>query len=156
MHFMVHACQTGNWSPIPRAPSQTSACSAWSQLRASDPRAVSELLPQLAQSCSVFFNSWWIVMLSRSCTNSSLIGITQRPECHNGVWTWVLQVMNQACYTIRHHVTQDHDNDKVIPHNDDQAAGRLHLLCSFTHLGLWQKLYDCSLHHFTTSQCSLK
>ena len=23
----------------------------------------------------------------------------------------------------------------------------------FTHLGLWRKLYDCSLHHSTTSQC---
>ena len=27
---------------------------------------------------------------------------------------------------------------------------------AFAHLGLWQKLYDCSLHHFTTSQCILK
>ena len=26
---------------------------------------------------------------------------------------------------------------------------------AFTHLGLWRK-YDCSLHHFTTSQCILK
>ena len=24
---------------------------------------------------------------------------------------------------------------------------------AFTHLGIWQKLYDCSLHHFSTSQC---
>ena len=27
---------------------------------------------------------------------------------------------------------------------------------SFTHLELWRKLYNCSLHHFTTSQCILK
>ena len=26
-----------------------------------------------------------------------------------------------------------------------------HTYCA--HLGLWRKLYDCSLHHFTTSQC---
>ena len=27
---------------------------------------------------------------------------------------------------------------------------------AFTHLGFWRKLYDCSLHHFTTRQCILK
>ena len=27
---------------------------------------------------------------------------------------------------------------------------------AFTHLELWRKLYDCSLHHFTTCQCILK
>ena len=27
---------------------------------------------------------------------------------------------------------------------------------AFTHLGLWRKLYDCSLHHFTTNQFILK
>ena len=27
---------------------------------------------------------------------------------------------------------------------------------AFTHLGLWRKLYDCSLHHFTTSHYILK
>ena len=27
---------------------------------------------------------------------------------------------------------------------------------AFTHLGLWWKLHNCSLHHFTTSQCILK
>ena len=33
-----------------------------------------------------------------------------------------------------------------------------HTFCArsaFTHLGLWRKLYDCSLHHFTTSQSIL-
>ena len=27
---------------------------------------------------------------------------------------------------------------------------------AFAQLGLWRQLYDCSLHHFTTSQCILK
>ena len=27
---------------------------------------------------------------------------------------------------------------------------------AFTHFGLWQNLYDCSLHQFTTSLCILK
>ena len=27
---------------------------------------------------------------------------------------------------------------------------------AFTHLGLWRKLYDCSMHHFAASQCVLK
>ena len=27
---------------------------------------------------------------------------------------------------------------------------------AFTHMGTWRKIYDCSLHHFTTSQCIVK
>ena len=43
-------------------------------------------------------------------------------------------------------------------HSGDQTARRRHTLCSFafTHLGRWRKLYDCSLHHLTTSLCVLK
>ena len=47
-----------------------------------------------------------------------------------------------------------HANNKVITTLDD---GRTHCPQSaFTHLGLWRKLYDCSLHHSTASQCVLK
>ena len=52
------------------------------------------------------------------------------------------------------------NTDKVIttmvirPHDDRTYCAR----SAFTHLGLWQKLYNCSLHHFTVSQfgCNLK
>ena len=44
-------------------------------------------------------------------------------------------------------------------HHNGGAARRPHIYSArsaFTHLGLWRKLlYDCSSHHFTTSQCDL-
>ena len=43
-------------------------------------------------------------------------------------------------------------------HNGDRATWRSHILCSicFYSFGASAKLYDCSLHHFTTTQCILK
>ena len=45
-------------------------------------------------------------------------------------------------------------------HNGDRDARRPHVLCliCFYSFGAFMKvvLYDCSLHHFTTSQCILK
>ena len=49
-------------------------------------------------------------------------------------------------------------NNKVIttmvigPLDDQTYCAR----SASTHLGLWQKLNDCSLHHFTTSQRIIK
>ena len=43
----------------------------------------------------------------------------------------------------------------VIAEDASVGVPRLHIvldLRSVMYVGLWRKLYDCSLHHFTTSQ----
>ena len=96
--------------------------------------------------------------------NLVILGQTVLEYCNNGEWSsWRLaetvncakQTQAAECTKIAYNKNSTNNHGyQGHHHNGHQAARRPHIYCAgsgSTHLGLWQKLYDCSCHHLTTS-----
>ena len=92
----------------------------------------------LASFCCIYFQRFGFASLdlpSASRSHIHRIVLTRQVTCR------VYSLLDKVITTL-----------VIRPLNDHTYCTR----SAYTHLGLWRKLYNCSLHHFTTSQCILK